>query len=58
METLVEQDRITFSVSMSVNSYELLLATATVLDWLPDDVVEALVDFYSREMTRSMMEVG
>ena len=58
METLVEQDRITFSVSMSVNSYELLLATATVLDWLADDVVEALVDFYSREMTRSMMEVG
>ena len=58
METLVEQDRITFSVSMSVNSYELLLATATVLEWLPDDVVEALVDLQSREMTRMMLEVS
>lgn len=58
METTVEAEQITFSVSMSVESYQLLLATATVLEWLPDDVVEALVDLQSREMTRIMLGVS
>ena len=57
METLVEQDRITFSVSMSVEAYELLIAHAKVIDFDPDYFVESLVELYSKDFTKRMMEV-
>jgi len=57
MNEVIEEELITFSVSMSVEAYELLLAHAKVIDFDRDYFVESLVELYSREFTQRMMEV-
>ena len=57
MNEVSEEELITFSVSMSVEAYELLLAHAKVIDFDRDYFVESLVELYSREFTQRMMEV-
>jgi len=57
MNEVSEEELITFSVSISVEAYELLLAHAKVIDFDRDYFVESLVELYSREFTQRMMEV-
>jgi len=57
MNEVIEEELITFSVSISVEAYELLLAHAKVIDFDRDYFVESLVELYSREFTQRMMEV-
>jgi hypothetical protein len=57
MNEVIDEELITVSVSMSVEAYELLLAHAKVIDFDPDYFVESLVELYSKDFTKRMMEV-
>ena len=58
MGAVADEEQIRIPITISLASYELLLATATVLDWEKNSVVEALIDLHARQMTREMLEVG
>ena len=58
MNEVIDEELITVSVSMSVEAYELLFAHAKVIDFGPDYFVESLVELYSKDFTKRMMEVS
>lgn len=57
MSEVIDEELITVPVSMSVKSYELLMAHAKVIDFDPDYFLESLVELYSKEFTKEMMKV-
>ena len=53
----VKTESITVVFNLEVGLYEDLLAHARVLGWSADGFVEALVDLYSKQLIRDMLEI-
>ena len=53
----VKTESITVEFNLEVGLYEDLLAHARVLGWSVDGFVEALVDLYSKQLIRDMLEI-
>jgi hypothetical protein len=56
MERVVEADRITIHLTLPVDIYEDLLASARVIHEDPHFFVEALIVCYSRDFVKHMMK--